>query len=91
MLGFGVAITLALTSDRPLWDERDDEIHRHAASRTVTLFGWLAALVYPTIVVLDALGLLEFPLWLVPISAFIILFYLVYGGFQLYDRFAASL
>lgn len=88
--GFGGAFALAATSNAPMWDERDDEIHRRAAGRTVALFGWLAAVAFPTVVVLDALGQLAFPPWLAPISAFVIVFYFTYGGFQLYDRFIAD-
>jgi hypothetical protein len=87
--GFGGAIALALTSTRPMWDERYEEIHRRTAGRTVALFGWLAAIAFPTVVALEALGRLAFPSWLGPIAAAVTVFYLACGGFQTYDRFVA--
>lgn len=36
-----------------LFDERDDALHRRASGTTLALFGWLSALVYPSLVVLS--------------------------------------
>lgn len=90
VVGFGGALALAAASSVSMWDERDDRIHERAAGWTVALFGWIAAVAFPTVVVLEALGAIAWPAWLTPISAFVIVFYLTYAGFQLYDRFVGA-
>ena len=76
----------------------DDTMTSNDTTRTISPFGsrrivygcLIAAVAFPTVVVLDALGQLEFPPWLAPTSAFVIVFYFTYGDFQLYDRFIAD-
>ncbi|WP_211694175.1 DUF2178 domain-containing protein [Natronomonas salina] len=50
-VGMAVAAALPYAVDVRLFDERDDRIHRRASGLTLALFGWLSALVYPSLVV----------------------------------------
>lgn len=50
--GMTAAVALPYAVDVRLFDERDDRIHRQASGLTLALFGWLSALVYPSLVVL---------------------------------------
>lgn len=80
---FGGAIGLAAGSSQRFWDERDQQVHERAAGYTVAMFGWLSAVAFPTIIGLEAIGHLEPPAWLAPISAAVIVFYLTYGLIQI--------
>lgn len=51
-VGMTAALALPYAVDVRLFDERDDLIHRRASGLTLALFGWLSALVYPSLVVL---------------------------------------
>jgi len=51
-VGMTAAAVLPYAVDVRLFDERDDRIHRRASGLTLALFGWLSALVYPSLVVL---------------------------------------
>ncbi|MUV85273.1 DUF2178 domain-containing protein [Natronomonas sp. CBA1123] len=55
-LGLLTVFALPAVTDARLFDERDDEIARKAAGTTLTLFGWLSAIVYPSLVALSATG-----------------------------------
>lgn len=54
---YAVGMTAAAVTPRfaglRLFDERDDALHRRASGTTLALFGWLSALVYPSLVVLS--------------------------------------
>lgn len=47
--GFAVPVVTELT----LFDERDRQIQQRASAFTLTVFGWLAAIVFPALVVLS--------------------------------------
>mgnify|MGYP006268669909 CR=1 FL=1 len=55
-LGLATVFALPAVSDMRLFDERDDAIARKASATTLTLFGWLSAIVYPSLVALSATG-----------------------------------
>jgi len=55
----GATLVVERTSGTTLFDERDESIHRDASARTMGLYGVLSALVFPTVVALDAVGLYE--------------------------------
>ena len=55
----GAAVALRATYDGTLFDERDDEVHYRASGHTITLYGLLSAVVFPTLVALEALGMYE--------------------------------
>ncbi|MCY4731885.1 DUF2178 domain-containing protein [Natronomonas gomsonensis] len=55
-LGLVAVFSLPAVTDVRLFDERDDAIARKAAGTTLTLFGWLSAIVYPSLVALSATG-----------------------------------
>ncbi|ELZ03464.1 DUF2178 domain-containing protein [Natrialba asiatica] len=52
-VGLTAAVVIPYGTAGPLFDERDDAIHRRASGTTLALFGWLSALVYPSLVVLS--------------------------------------
>lgn len=53
VVGLTAALAIPYTTEYTLFDERDDVIHRRASGATLALFGWLAALVFPSLVVLS--------------------------------------
>lgn len=83
---FGTSIALVAGSSARLFDERDQQIHEQAAGATLTLYGWICAVAFPTVVALEALDQATFPGWLQPISVGIIVLYLTYVGMQFVIR-----
>ncbi len=55
-LALGTVFLLPAVADARMFDERDDKIVGRASAATLTLFGWLSALVYPSLVALSATG-----------------------------------
>ena len=55
-LALGSVFVVPVVSDTRMFDERDDRIVGRASAATLTLFGWLSALVYPSLVALSATG-----------------------------------
>jgi uncharacterized membrane protein len=55
-VALGSVFVLPALTDTRVFDERDDELTARAAGTTLTLFGWLSALVYPSLVALSATG-----------------------------------
>ena len=55
-LALGSVFVLPVVSDDTMFDERDDRIMGRASAATLTLFGWLSAIVYPSLVALWATG-----------------------------------
>lgn len=86
---FGGAIALVAGSSSTLFDERDRRHHDYAAGQTVTLYGWLCAVGFPTFIVLEAFDQVSIPEWLAPISVAVIVFYLTYVAFQFVSRWRA--
>lgn len=89
VVGFGVLLggTVAIETwyDGPLHDERDRRRHERAAGRTLTVFGWASAILFPTLTLFVALDRLAWPAWLTPIALVVPLVYGTYGGFALLD------
>lgn len=56
VVALGSVFVAPAVSDRRLSDERDQRIAARASAATLTLFGWLSALVYPSLVALSATG-----------------------------------
>ena len=52
-LGMVGAILIPSVTDYTLFDERDDTIHQRASGVTLAAFGWLAAIVFPSLVALS--------------------------------------
>ncbi|MFB6155008.1 MAG: DUF2178 domain-containing protein [Haloferacaceae archaeon] len=72
--------------DGPLFDERDRRVSGAAAARTLRLFGVGAAVFFPVVTALVALGVTEWPSWLVPIALFVPVLYATYGLFAFVER-----
>lgn len=53
VLGMATGILIPSLTEYSLFDERDDAIHRRASGVTLALFGWLAAIVFPSMVALS--------------------------------------
>lgn len=56
VLALGTVFALPAVTETRIYDERDDELMGRASATTLTLFGWLSALVYPSLVALSATG-----------------------------------
>lgn len=52
-LAMTAAVAVPSVADATLADERHREIHGRASGVTLALFGWLSAIVYPSLVVLS--------------------------------------
>lgn len=59
VLGMAGGIVIPYRTDYTLFDERDDTIHQRASGVTLALFGWLAAIVFPSLVVLSTTSYFE--------------------------------
>jgi uncharacterized membrane protein len=75
------SVTLSRRYSGPLFDERDRQVNRAAAGRTLGLFGVGSAVLFPTMTALVALGVAEWPAWLTPIALFVPVLYGTYGVF----------
>ena len=53
VLGMASGMGIPWLTDYTLFDERDDMIHQRASGVTLAVFGWLAAIVFPSLVVLS--------------------------------------
>lgn len=53
VLGMAGGIAIPYGTAYTVFDERDDAIHRRASGVTLAAFGWLAAIVFPSLVVLS--------------------------------------
>jgi len=56
VIALGSVFLAPVFSETTMFDERDDRIAARASAATLTLFGWLSALVYPSLVALSATG-----------------------------------
>lgn len=56
VLALGTVFVLPAVTEARVYDERDDELMGRASATTLMLFGWLSALVYPSLVALSATG-----------------------------------
>jgi hypothetical protein len=52
-VGLVASVAVPAVSEYTLFDERDDAIHRRASGATLAVFGWLSALVFPSLVALS--------------------------------------
>ncbi|MFC6975128.1 hypothetical protein ACFQL1_11385 [Halomicroarcula sp. GCM10025709] len=54
-----------------MFDERDTTVFQEAGANTVAAVGMSSAVIFPTMTVLRALGLVAWPLWLVHLAWFV--------------------
>jgi uncharacterized membrane protein len=80
------AMALQAHSDRPTFDERDRAVFGEAGRNTIALLGMGSAVVFPTMVVLDALGYAEWPVWLAYAGYFVAGLFAVWLAFVLLAR-----
>lgn len=59
VLGMAGGIVIPYVTDHTMFDERDDTIHQRASGVTLALFGWLAAIVFPSLVALSTTSYFE--------------------------------
>ncbi|MFB6126843.1 MAG: DUF2178 domain-containing protein [Halolamina sp.] len=79
--GFGIAaIGFRSTRGEPLYDERDDRLLQEASARTVRAVGLVSAVLFPTLVVLDALGRWSWTPFMAGVGTAVAVVYLVYFG-----------
>lgn len=53
ILGMASGMMIPYTTEYTMFDERDDTIHQRASGATLALFGWLAAITFPSLVALS--------------------------------------
>jgi uncharacterized membrane protein len=75
----GATLVLERTYDGPLFDERDESVHRVASAKTVGFYGVLSAVVFPTLVALDALGVYEWGPMAAGVAWAVAILYITYG------------
>jgi uncharacterized membrane protein len=92
LVGVGAFVGFALASlvvfrryDGPLFDERDTQRQAAASRRTLGVVGVTAAVVFPGVTALWALGVVEWPLWLTPVAFFVAALAFVHVGSTMYE------
>lgn len=82
-VAFGLAALVAVNLQReyegPLFDERDDAIVKKASINTMFIFGVVSGIFFPTMTVLYALDIYQWPTWLTPIAWFVTTLFLLWG------------
>lgn len=80
---FGLAALAAIALHRgyrgPLFDERDAEIIETASANTISIVGMTSGVFFPTMTVLHALEVYQWPTWLTPIAWFVAGLYGLWG------------
>jgi uncharacterized membrane protein len=76
--------------DGPLFDERDESRQAAASKRTLRIMGLSAAVGFPSVTVLWAVGVIEWPLWLTPIAFFVAALAFVHVGSTMYEAAYAA-
>lgn len=79
VIGMTGGIILPYTTSYTLFDERDDTIHQRASGVTLTVFGWLAAIVFPSLVALSTTPHFEWGPVTTTLSITTAVVYLTYG------------
>jgi len=74
-----VAVNLQREYEGPLFDGRDDAILKEASISTIAIFGVVSGIFFPTMTVLNALDIYQWPAWLTPIAWFVAALFLVWG------------
>jgi uncharacterized membrane protein len=86
-VGFGVAAGLVHhRSDERLFDERDERVLNRASGLTVRSLGLVSAVLFPTLVVLDALGYWDWTPFMAGIAVAVAVLYGVWFGTLLVVR-----
>lgn len=78
-VGLIAAASIPYATGVTLFDERDDALHQRASGFTLALFGWLSALVYPSLVVLWGTGHFSWGPATAAIAVTTAIVYMVYG------------
>ena len=76
MLG---TVAIPAMTEYTLFDERDDAIHRQASGATIALFGWISALLFPSLVVLSSTSYFSWGPASGTLSLTTVVVYTVYG------------
>lgn len=80
------AVVVFRRYEGPLFDERDRRQQGAASRRTLGLMGVVSALVFPSVTVLWALGVVAWPTWLTPVAFFVAALAFVHVGSTMYER-----
>ncbi|PSP57486.1 hypothetical protein BRC82_00635 [Halobacteriales archaeon QS_1_67_19] len=76
----GATFVVERTYEGPLFDERDESVHRVASAKTIGFYGVLSAIAFPVLVALDALGLYEWGPMTAGIAWAVAILYVTYGA-----------
>lgn len=85
-LGMASGMIIPYTTNYTLFDERDTTIHQRASGVTLALFGWLSALVFPSLVALSTTPHFEWGPATTTLSITTAVVYLTYALFLGYYR-----
>jgi len=86
VLGMTGGMILPYTTSYTLFDERDDTIHQRASGVTLAVFGWLAAIIFPSLVALSTTPHFEWGPVTATLSITTAVVYITYGLFLGYYR-----
>lgn len=86
ILGMTGGLVIPRLTDYTMFDERDDAIHQRASGVTLAVFGWLAAVVFPSLVVLSTTPHFEWGPVTTTLSITTAVVYLTYGFLLAYYR-----
>ncbi|MDG5818970.1 DUF2178 domain-containing protein [Natronococcus sp. A-GB7] len=79
VLGMAGGMMIPYTTNYTLFDERDDTIHQRASGVTLAVFGWLAAIVFPSLVALSTTPHFEWGPVTMTLSITTAVVYITYG------------
>lgn len=79
VLGMAGGMIIPYTTDYTLFDERNDTIHQRASGVTLAVFGWLAAIVFPSLVALSTTSYFEWGPVTTTLSITTAVVYITYG------------
>ncbi|MCU4926864.1 DUF2178 domain-containing protein [Halobacteria archaeon AArc-dxtr1] len=79
VLGVTGGMMIPYTTNYTLFDERDDTIHQRASGVTLAVFGWLAAIVFPSLVALSTTPHFEWGPVTTTLSITTAVVYITYG------------
>lgn len=86
ILGMAGGMVIPYITDYTMFDERDTAIHQRASGTTLALFGWLSALVFPSLVALSTTPHFEWGPATTTLSITTAIVYLTYALFLGYYR-----
>lgn len=86
VLGLASGSVIPYITDYTMFDERDDTVHQRASGATLAVFGWLAAIVFPSLVALSTTSYFKWESTTVTLSITTAVVYITYALLVGYHR-----